>query len=468
MKSMVCSSRRYGLSSSIFAFCIFLMLSGCSAIQQFQSGIIPSSSYFRVESFPSGDEIAALGGSWFAGNVIENTYPYSFEKVWNATYRTVQLLVELSKKNINGTMVSFRPIVSKSKEDAYIQVGKIVDPGEIGRLNGIGITKKGLNWADEFHIKLKELSEDSILVSIERKVAVGVPKKVDNIGTSFKDEVKYQATTGDYERWILTRLDDDLNGTVKRSSIAILQLQSTDIPTYQFNINLDAIKSNYSYKIGFTEPTYNISGIENLKKLTSQEISFIKIMISSFKDSLNSAIPVLLNSLGYEDVIKFSSISQLTYPQKQAYPLVLKSELYLNISESYGANYLQKGEIKESAIQDTIYPSIVNGNLNTGAKLIIKLIEPFSQEMMWSSTVEIDETSENFSYKFTLPGEDYFGGKIDEKTLVHGEDNRPEILSNFFSSSFSKIVEETYSKLNPDLQVEIFKQTNNLRVKRKY
>ena len=467
MKSILDFSIKNGSLFLLLFICI-LIFNFCSSIRQFQTQLIPTADYFRVETFPTGDEISAVGGTLLAGNTIEKEFESNYEEVWNATYRAAMYLEQLSRKKIIGHEVSYRSIEILDKKNGAIQVGKIIDPGDMGKLAGIGADNDGHMWDDLFMINVLEINKNLIKVSIERKVVVGIPKRIDQYGTSFKDDLVVKPTTGNYERWILTQIDDDLKGDKKKSSIAIYPIQSSEFPAILFNYNFKKLDRISEYQLGLLKISYNFSGFEKLQNISTDELAYINTMINSFKDSLQSNAKILLESLGFKNSVQFDNMFNLTYPQKQAYTLLLKCDLNFYLTESYDKNAVIIGQIIENTIQDTAYPSIVNGKFYTKCQFQLKLIEPFSQELMWSSLIDLKDNTYDFSYKYTLPGREYFGGEIEKENMVYGEDTRPKLLYDILLLVYNNVLADSYSKLNPKTLDGIFKQTIDLRTKRKY
>jgi len=473
MKSTNCFFHRLAIALMVLVLAA-VAFSSCGTVRQLQSSILPTADFFRVDNFPSGDQIAAVaaGGKLvsglFAGKAIENTYQAPYDKVWNAARRAAMRLDVLSRKKIEGSTLSYRQVVALDQNTGVIQIGKIEDPGDMGRLRGIGVTRERHMWSDEFHLKIESLSPTQSKVNVLRKVVVGVPDVIDQFGTSFRDKLQEKASSGNYERWLLTQIEDDLTGKLKRESIAIIQLKLSEDPNATFLYTPRKGSTTSSFNLGLLKYSFTVDGAEQLKNLTSESSSFVQRLLTSYRDSLQLNLDRIIAAQGFRTTGVFENVEQMTYPQRQSSPLVLVHRTKLTIRESYGNNSVIQGQIIKNTIQDSISPTIFKGKLSVGGQFLLELYEPFSREKMWNKSINIPFNEVEFTYKATFPGEEYFGGDFDLKYVVYGEDTRAKLLGQILTSGFTKVLDEAFDSLKPNDLKQIFDLANDLRSKRKY
>lgn len=450
---MISSNKLLGtLSSSVLVICFSLLLSSCGTVREIGSGFFATTDFFRVETFPTGDEIAVAGLT--RDKSIEHIYDAPYDKVWRAARRGSMRLEALSKQKLFGREINRRAIISIDAQNGRIQNGKIDE---------LSLMVSGPDaWDDEFVFEVKQLSTAKTKVAIFRKVA----KKVYEKG-KVMDQIYYKPSSGNYERWILTQIEDDLTGKLKRESIAIVQLKPTERPNVTFVDTLRKRSLPSGFSLGLLKYSFTFDGAEQLRNLSGESSSFIQQLLIVYRDSLQSALDRIVLAQGFRTVGVFDNVEQMTYPQKQSSPLVLVRRVNLSIRESYDKNSVIVGEIKKNAVQDSLFPSTVRGKLTFSGRLLLDLYEPFSREKMWTNTIEIPPIEREISFKYTIPGDEYFGEQFDTKDVVHGEDTRPKQLGQMLSSGFTKMLDGAYDSLNPTELKQIFDLANELRSKRK-
>jgi hypothetical protein len=234
-------------------------------------------------------------GNLFAGKTIENTYSAPYEKVWNAARRAAMRLDAKSQKTpLSGVTIKYRKVTILDKDNGIIQLGAIPKLGEMEKLDGLGVTSEGYIWRDEFHIKITPLSSTQTKVSVLRRVVVGVYSK-DPLHPSFGDKLQERASSGNYERWLLTQIEDDLAGKLKRESIAIIQLKPSEPPKVEFNytskklniksgLSLGMLK--YSFTVNGSELTSSLIRSQMFEYLSAESASLVEQLFNAFRDSL--------------------------------------------------------------------------------------------------------------------------------------------------------------------------------------
>lgn len=482
------NTTNYSLHSAIAIIVLFITavaFSSCSTLRQFQSTLLPTSDFFRVDNLPKGDQTALPGvlgaTSFFKDKTIEKKFTVSYDKTWNAMKRVAMKFESLSKEKIAGGIFSNRPVIILDKEKGVIQIGKIEEPGKMGRLEGSGRfqdrTSEGYSWADEFHLKLIEISPNECKVEVNRKVVVGVPKKIGPSGASFEDELVERPSNCNYERWVLTQIEDDVTGKLKRESIAIVQLRPSKPPTKTFVYIPKKFNNISEGSLGIGKYIFTINGAvfthasifsTIFDDLSTESQTYMNMLFASYRDSIRSTLARIVEAKGFQIVGSFDSIDQMTYPQKQRASLILTCNITLSVQEVYINNSLVKGQIKKDTVQDSLLPSVFNGKLSISGQILFELFEPFSQEKMWSKSVAIVTNDGEFSYKVQFPGEEYFGEDFEIKDFVSGEDTRADCLSKMLSSNYEGAFDKVLDILDIDELTTILKLANDLRIKRKY
>ena len=423
-----------------------LVLISCSAVRQVSAVVYGTNDYFRVESLSSLEDTAPAGNTQ---NGVELTYNAPFDKVWSAAEETAMLLDQLSTKTMGGVPVHYRAITSEDPTNGTIKCGNIVNPGDMGHLNGIGIAEDKNTYADEFTIKVQSLTPQQTKVTVKRRVVEGVPVR-DQWGASFRDELQEKISSGNYERWFLTQIDDDLSGKVKRAAVAVASLQQSKSPNLSFtNPQLTVPTQQLAQTFMLLTPKLNDNLVESsFRNLNANSAAMIGKVLAAYRDSLMSDVKDALEANGVHLAGTVDDISQMTYPQKSTALMVLDCQISLSTSEIYDPNQQSAPRINESSVQDTLLPWVITGSLNVSGSIQMSLYEPFSYQKMWTKTITIPEATKRFTYKFTLAQHEYLGGQIDRNQLVYGEDERPSLLADILGSSYLNIAGQANTAFN--------------------
>ncbi|MBA4407231.1 hypothetical protein C0389_08160 [bacterium] len=454
----------------------FLFLVSCSTIQQIQNMIVSTNSYFRVENFPSQREATLIGT--FSDSQVEFIFEYSIQDVWKSTIRTAKKIEGLTQsKAIGLTLPSLRPIVLIDEEKFIIQNGKVEDAGDIGRINYVGYGSDGKGWADEIIIQLFPLSNKQTKILVKRNLYEGEPVVIDKFGTSFKDKLVKRTSNGNYERWVITQIDDDLQGKLKRGTIAVKQLKKINNPIVNFSFTISPKPITKKFNFSKIITSLNIAGYRYQNKILLQQIfknlgteatNNIDFVFHELTGSLDKNIDDVFKSNGFEVIKIFEDFEKLNYPDREAVYLVLDEKINLNIIESYNPNQKTKVEIKSSAKQDTLMPTILYGKIKLSGNAELVLYEPFSREKMWSKTINLETHEKDFSLSFTFNQEEYYGGEINKENYIFGEDYRAEAISQILSIEYPKVMNSINDSINSEEIVKCIDAAKKLREKRKY
>ena len=192
-------------SPSLYILLVLIIaaMSSCSAVRQFGSVMYAGNDYFRVEAFPAGDQTAVTGST---GKGIVCIFDAPLPRVWPSVKRAAEKMDKLSRKSVQGVTLTYRPVIAANDAAGAMQIGNIVDPGELGDLSGIGVNREGNSWADEFVVKADAISSTQTKLLIIRRVVESI--KADQYALRFK--LHDRISTGNYERWFLTQIEDDL------------------------------------------------------------------------------------------------------------------------------------------------------------------------------------------------------------------------------------------------------------------
>ncbi len=172
-------------------------------IQQVGSNVVGTTSYFPVENFQTlGDEITAAGrvDQW-----IERVYDAPYAQVWSATERIARRLDSLSRRRVGGMEIPYRPLQGCTQNSCL--VGQTPEPGrQLGDISRVGGARSNHNsWVDEFIITADTVEATRTRVRIVRRV---IESSSDRNGLYFT--LVRKASSGNYERWILTQIDHEL------------------------------------------------------------------------------------------------------------------------------------------------------------------------------------------------------------------------------------------------------------------
>jgi hypothetical protein len=171
----------------------------CGSERQVENGANATAEYYRVEEFPTGRQTLTDVSTY---NIIELSYQTSADSVWQAAERAAMRLYDLSVIEEDGIQRRTRqsPIIDSSMQQ--IEIGKI---DKAVRANAIATQ----TWKDKIVIKLAQ-DKGMTKVIVIRSVVVPVSRVL------HPPHVMELMSNGKYERWILTRIDDDLEGKIKK------------------------------------------------------------------------------------------------------------------------------------------------------------------------------------------------------------------------------------------------------------
>lgn len=454
----------------------FLFLVSCSTIQQIQNMIVSTNSYFRVETFPKQDETTLVGT--FSDSQVEYIVEYPISDVWKSAIRTAKKIEGLTQsKAIGLTLPSLRPIVLVDEEKFIIQNGKVEDAGDIGRINYVGYGSDGKGWADEIITQLTPISDKQTKILVKRNLYRGEPVVIDKYGTSFKDKLVKRTSNGNYERWVITQIDDDLHGKLKRETIAVKRLKKINNPLVNFSFTTSPKSTSKKFNLSKIMPSLNITGYKYQDKILLQQIfrnlgteasNNIDFVFNELISSFDKNTDDVFKSNGFEIIKRFDNFEKLNYPDREAVYLVLDEKINLNIIESYNPNQKTEVEIKSGTEQDTLMPTFLNGKIKLSGNVELVLYEPFSHEKMWSKTINLETHEKDFSLSFTFNQEEYYGGEINKENYVFGEDYRAESVAQILSIEYPRILNNIYDSITSEEIVQCIDAAKKLREKRKY
>jgi len=249
---------------TIFSSLAFSLLSiSCSVVREVSAVVYGTNDYFRVESLSKLEDTAPAGNTQ---NGIELTYNAPLDKVWNAAEETAMLLDQLSTKTMAGVPVHYRAITVNDPSTGVIKCGNIVNPGDMGHLNGIGIAEDKNTYADEFTIKVESVTPQQTKVAVKRRVVEGVPVK-DQWGASFRDELqekisKSKAVKNKIDEKVSAQLQPilkeqrQLHGIPGVSAALITSENKIWIGTDGYSSRKDSIQPEMLFGLGSVTKTY--------------------------------------------------------------------------------------------------------------------------------------------------------------------------------------------------------------------
>ena len=460
----------------LLLLCLLFFLVSCSTIQQLQNMVVSTNSYFRVDNFPSQSETTLIGT--FSDSQVEYTVEFPIQAVWKSALRTSKKIERLTQSKAAGlTLPSLRPIIIADEEKYMIQNGKVEDAGEIGRINYVGYSSNKKGWADEIIIQLSPLSNKQTKILVKRNLYEGEPVVIDQFGTSFKDKLVKRTSNGNYERWVITQIDDDLLGKLKRESIAVKQLKKINNPTVRFSYIASTTSDPKKFSIARIVTSLTIANHKYqdkallkqiLKNLDTEAANNIDFVFNEFKNSFNKNIDDVFKSNGIEINNKFDNFEALNYPDREAVYLVLDENIKLNIIESYDPNQKTKVEVKSGSEQDTLMPAVLYGKIKIIGNIELFLYEPFSHEKMWSRTIDLETHEQDFSLSLRLNQDEYFGGEINVANYVFGEDYRADAIAQILTAEYPRIFNNILASINTEEIAKCIDAAKKLRERRKY
>lgn len=458
----------------LFVAAIYLCCISCSEIRQLQNNFLSTGGYFRVERFPTGNEASIVG---FSNRGIEHTLNFPMNDVWKSVIRVAKKIENLSRQKAYGsTLASTRPIVLVDKENFVIQNGKVEDAGDFGHTRYIGYDSDGNGWADEIIIRLTLISDNQTKVVVERKVYEGEPVKINSSGVSLKDKLVPKNSSGNYERWVITQIDDDLNGNIKRETIAVKQLKKISHPTIDFSFGLNLQQTESQFNISKINSSFTINGHKYsdkslLKKIfvntNIESVNNLDFVLTKFTDSFDKDLIKILGGKGIDILKQFNSLEHMNYTDKDKVLLVLAESIDLNISETFNPNKT-KPEIKSGTVQDTLLPTRMFGMIKIDGNVQLVLYEPFSLEKMWTNAFVLEAYADDFSISFNIDQDEYYGEDISEDNIIFGEDYRAHKLSDSFFKSYPKLFEKISDAVNIMEIKEAMDVAKKLREKKQY
>ena len=145
-------------------------------------GSPPQKHFDRVESFPTGANTSVLGSLLGGQGVTEYDFDASLERVWGA----------LQHATSSPEMTMLRPIVSVDQQRHSVQ------NGSLARM-ALDEKERGGDFVDEFHTQATKVSDTQTRVTISRELR-----------RQIRGRWGYEKTNGKIERWILSRIEDEL------------------------------------------------------------------------------------------------------------------------------------------------------------------------------------------------------------------------------------------------------------------
>ncbi|MBM3713761.1 MAG: hypothetical protein FJW56_10080 [Actinobacteria bacterium] len=460
----------------IILLILILYIQACSTIQQLQNLVVSTNNYFRVENFPKQIESTLIGT--FSDSQIEYTVEFPIQNVWKSALRTSKKIETLTQSKAAGlSLPSLRPVVVVDEEKYIIQNGKVEDAGEIGRINYVGYSSNKKGWADEIIIQLSANSNKETKILVRRNLFEGEPVVIDNYGTSFKDKLIKRTSNGNYERWVITQIEDDLKGKLKRETIAVKKLKPISHPIINLTYQPYRTNNTSKYTISKVITSLKLNGYLYsdysqlklfLKNLNQESYENINFVLNELTNSFDKSIDEIINAKGITILKQFNDIDKMNYPDREAVPLIMAANINLTLVEIYHPNQKPKIEIKNGIEQDTIMPMSLYGKLRLSGNIELLFFEPFSKEKMWSNTYQIQMSENEFSYKFQINQDEYYGGELSSDNIVYGEDMRANLLTQAIKQEFTKIQTIIYDSINLSEFINTVESAKKLRDKRKY
>jgi hypothetical protein len=158
-------------------------------------GSVPPKHFDRVESFPKGANTSVVGSLVGGQGVTEYDFDASLERVWNALQRVTS----------SPEMTMLRPIVSVDQQRHSVQNGSLTRMA-------LDEKERGGDFVDEFQTRATKLSDAQTRVTISRKLR----RKI-------RGRWGVEKTNGKIERWILSRIEDEL----QRESVLVISKHRT-------------------------------------------------------------------------------------------------------------------------------------------------------------------------------------------------------------------------------------------------
>jgi hypothetical protein len=425
------------------------------------SGVFATADFFRVDTFPTGEETAPYGLTRAKG--IEHSYPAQRNQVWAAARRAALNLVAQSFLEGSGIRAKTRENPRFDPASGTIQIGEV---NEYVKTEVFA----SRTWKDEIVVKVGSYEGGRTNVTVLRTAIV--PS-----GDALHPGVVDKVSSGNYERWILTQIEDDLAGKIKRETIAVIPLRPTEAPKLYFEYTPSVPAKKPDLNLGFLSPSFFVESIplteapfigSILKNVGSESGPYLEQSIRSYRKALDAGAANALANHGFRTAGPLQSMEQMTYPQRESSLLVLAQRTVLNIRESFNQAQMTAPEVKKGPVQDSLQLGTIGGKLTLSGHIELELYEPFSREKMWAKMVTFTSDQREFTYKWTYRYEEYFGGHVDDADWVYGEDSRPKVLAEMLSNTFSKTLDDIASALDPSEVGPIYEMAKNLRAKRKY
>ena len=180
----------------VAVFCCFI---SCGVERQVGDRSIATAKYYRVEEFPSGQQTLT---DIATNNIIELFYQTSTDSVWEATKSVALRLYDLSVIEENGVQRRTRQSPAIDSSMKQIEIGNI---DKAVSANAIATQ----TWKDKIVIKLAQDSGKTKVIVI-RSVVIPVSRVL------HPPHAMEMMSNGNYERWILTQIDDDLAGKINK------------------------------------------------------------------------------------------------------------------------------------------------------------------------------------------------------------------------------------------------------------
>ena len=170
----------------------------CGVERQVGNGASTTAEYYRVEAFPIGQQTSTDEST---SNFIELSYRTSTDSIWQAALRAILKLYDLSVTEEEGVQKKARQFPKIDTSMNRIQIGDI---DMAARAQAI----KTHTWKDKIVLNLiRDSCKTRVMVT--RNVIIPTNRVL------HPPHVMEMMSNGNYERWILTQIDDDLAGKIR-------------------------------------------------------------------------------------------------------------------------------------------------------------------------------------------------------------------------------------------------------------
>lgn len=202
-------------------------------------------------------------------------------------------------------------------------------------------------------------------------------------------------------------------------------------------------------------PRFNVNYPEQRVQqyVVSVQRGDIDRILKSFSSSMGDDFNEMMVARGFRLVSLVREQAEATYVQREQSNFAITAKIDIEIAE----DVTSASEPSQDIITKKVSVGRQSGNFRIKPRITLEAYEPLSWQLFWFKSLELDEASRPYSYKWN-----YTEGMSRIKV---GGDSRPQILASVLMDSYNQIMDRLWSYLDPDEFTMLDKKAKEIRGK---